>query len=160
MTDIDPSEFIPDKAKVLGRKIGLTAEIRSQLSITTIAACDETPAQRVARRRERDRMYRRYQRAQAGSVTRAQWLRDNSLTRDKPWRTFGISRAQYYRRRRSGEPMHSSDSQLQPRRLLGRGDETGVSPTVRIVAADGPVSWFPPRSLRDLMGVSEPMTLH
>jgi hypothetical protein len=69
--DVDPAKLIPDKAQTLGRKIGLTAAIRSELRITSIAACDETPEQRVVRRRERDRAYRRRKRAEAGGMTRA-----------------------------------------------------------------------------------------
>jgi hypothetical protein len=153
--DVDPARLIPDKAQVLGRKIGLTPALRRELHITSIAACDETPEQRVARRRERDSAYRRRRRAQAGGVTRAEWLTRNSLSRSKPWHELGISRRTYYRRRRSGMGMDSSDSPSQPGGLP-RG--TGVSPAEKIVAADGPVprpadgpvSWRP-RSIVELV---------
>lgn len=36
------------------------------------------------------------------SQTREDWLKENSISRDKPWEYFGISRATWYRR---GKPM-------------------------------------------------------
>ena len=38
------------------------------------------------------------------SQTRADYLAENSISRDKPWEHFGISRATWYRR---GKPMPS-----------------------------------------------------
>ncbi|GFL43053.1 HTH domain-containing protein [Neisseria gonorrhoeae] len=40
----------------------------------------------------------------AGSQSRADYLAENSISRDKPWEHFGISRATWYRR---GKPMPS-----------------------------------------------------
>ncbi|WP_172763577.1 rep protein, partial [Neisseria gonorrhoeae] len=40
----------------------------------------------------------------AWSQSRADYLAENSISRDKPWEHFGISRASWYRR---GKPMPS-----------------------------------------------------
>ena len=42
------------------------------------------------------------------SQTREDWLKENSISRDKPWEHFGISRATWYRR---GKPMPSEIQQ-------------------------------------------------
>ncbi len=42
------------------------------------------------------------------SQTRADYLAENSISRDKPWEHFGISRATWYRR---GKPMPSETQQ-------------------------------------------------
>lgn len=43
----------------------------------------------------------------AWSQSRADYLAENSISRDKPWEHFGISRATWYRR---GKPMLPEDS--------------------------------------------------
>lgn len=42
------------------------------------------------------------------SQTRSDYLAENSISRDKPWEHFGISRATWYRR---GKPMPSETQQ-------------------------------------------------
>lgn len=42
------------------------------------------------------------------SQTRADYLAENSISRDKPWEHFGISRATWYRR---GKPMPSENAE-------------------------------------------------
>ncbi|MCL5687449.1 hypothetical protein M5Z62_10470 [Neisseria meningitidis] len=42
------------------------------------------------------------------SQSRADYLAENSISRDKPWEHFGISRATWYRR---GKPMPSETVQ-------------------------------------------------
>jgi hypothetical protein len=44
----------------------------------------------------------------AWSQSRADYLAENSISRDKPWEHFGISRATWYRR---GKPMPSETQQ-------------------------------------------------
>ena len=44
----------------------------------------------------------------AWSQSRADYLAENSISRDKPWEHFGISRATWYRR---GKPMPSEIQQ-------------------------------------------------
>jgi hypothetical protein len=84
-------------ADTLARKIGLTAERRARLKIRTIGAVDETTEQRKEKRRERQRLAKERKRRAAGVLTiaEARMIR----ARREPWRTAGISRATWYRRR-------------------------------------------------------------
>lgn len=49
------------------------------------------------------------------SQTREDWLKENSISRDKPWEYFGISRATWYRR---GKPMPSETVQQEIKQCL------------------------------------------
>jgi hypothetical protein len=47
---------------VLGNKLRLTAALRDKLGITSIASCDQTPEQRAALRKEKNRKAERERR--------------------------------------------------------------------------------------------------
>lgn len=86
------------KADELGAALGVTAQERRRLGLTTIGACDETSAERIARRRAADRDRKRAQRYLKGQVSRQEYLA-KSMSSKRPWEAEGISRATWYRRR-------------------------------------------------------------
>lgn len=83
------------KADTLAAKIGLTAEHRVQLGITTIGAIDETAEQRRAKRRVKDIERKRKKRRAEGCKPRA--------APSSPWIAEGISRSTYFRRQKKTE---------------------------------------------------------
>jgi hypothetical protein len=85
------------KADTAGKRIGLTAERRTRLKIRTIAAIDQTAAEREATRQARKRQAKRKQRRGQGAMPRAEY-EQQSLSRAKPWEAEGISRRTWYRR--------------------------------------------------------------
>jgi hypothetical protein len=154
---LDPDEIgidglCPIKAQELGDRLQLTAAERTELHITTIAPCDQTPKQRAALRKERRRQYdrerqRRKREAKAG-MSRAQYLAA-SKSRTRPWEAEGVSRRTWYRRRgtstsHSKEPLLLSEQPVptgngtavaQGRALRGRA--TGASVTAAWMAERG-----------------------
>jgi len=94
---IDIDEMIVMKAQIVGDSLGLTAKERAMWKITTIRPCDQTVEERAAirkaKKRENDRMRRRYKRQ-----SRAQYLAEHSLSKSKPWEQEGIGRRTWYRR--------------------------------------------------------------
>ena len=105
----------PHRAEKLGRILGLTKAERDKYGITTFRPIDETPTQHKAAKRSRKRRRR-------GTIPRAEYrasVAAGSLKQTEPWKAEGISRAAWYRRRKTGvEPsLHA------PLRL-------GVSPTI------------------------------
>jgi hypothetical protein len=84
-------------ADTLASRIGLTAERRARLKIRTIGAIDETAEQRKEKRREKHRLAKEQKRRAAGVLTIAE-ARKIRAGRE-PWRTAGISRSTWYRRR-------------------------------------------------------------
>jgi hypothetical protein len=89
------------RADTLAKKLGLTAAERRQLHITTIGAIDESRKQRIAARRERDRIRKAEKRRERGSVPRAIYEK-SSATRTKPWQSLQMSRTAWYR---AGKPI-------------------------------------------------------
>ena len=90
------------KAAQLGEKLGLTHREREALGIRTIRPGDLTPEQfqkkRREKRREKDRARKLRRRRRTGAKSRVVY-RATSLTRQKPWERFGISRRTWERRR-------------------------------------------------------------
>jgi hypothetical protein len=89
------------KAETLGRELRVTKEQRGRLDLRTIAAMGTTKEQRRrdSRARHRERMNTR--RRKAGMPTRREYLAKNRISHDKPWEAAGMSRAKWYRRRKS-----------------------------------------------------------
>jgi hypothetical protein len=85
------------RADKLAWRLRLTAADRKALRITTISAIDANRAQRIARRRERDRKRKAARRAAAGAIPREQY-EAQSIERAQPWTMLGMSRATWYRR--------------------------------------------------------------
>ena len=92
--EIDVTQLRPSKAQKLGGKLQLTIAERTQLHITTIAPCDQTPEQgatlRKERRRQRERDRRRRKQEAKNGMTRAQW-EATSKSRTRPWEAEGAS---------------------------------------------------------------------
>jgi hypothetical protein len=92
------------KAEKLAHRLGLDAERRTRLRITTIGAIDQTKAQRKALSRIKERDRKRGKRRASGCRTIAE-VREKSAKVLKPWEALGISRAKYYRlKKNTGEP--------------------------------------------------------
>jgi hypothetical protein len=85
------------RADTLASRIGLTTERRARLKIRSIGAVDETADQRKEKRREKHRLAKEQKRRAGGVLTIAE-ARKIRASRE-PWRTAGISRATWYRRR-------------------------------------------------------------
>ena len=99
-------------ALALGRKIGLTNSIRTELKITTILPIDVTATELSKRSKDRKAIQRRDARRKNGAKPRSEW-EENSIARRKPWITLGVSRATWYRMRK-----------------INPSDETNVVPTM------------------------------
>lgn len=90
------------KADALAWRLRLTKEQRTMLGITTIGAIDENKAARTKRRRAADRQRKENARRSKGIKPRGTY-ESQSISKAKPWLAEGISRAQWYRRRKAGE---------------------------------------------------------
>jgi hypothetical protein len=93
----NPRKFNRDTA---AKRIGLIAERRIRLNIRTIAAIDQTKAEREAASKARKREAKRQQRRAQGIKPRAEY-EAASVGHGKPWIADGISRASWYRRQRA-----------------------------------------------------------
>lgn len=91
------------KADALAWRLRLTKEQRTMLGITTIGAIDESRAERIKRRKQRDRDRKRNARRAKGIKPRKAY-EGQSVTRAQPWKAEGISRATWYRRQRETGP--------------------------------------------------------
>jgi hypothetical protein len=89
------------RADRLAWKLRVTAAERERLGLRTIGAIDMTAEQRRELARERKAERRRERRRAAGMRERAEY-EAQSLAREQPWTTLGISRRTWYRRRRNG----------------------------------------------------------
>jgi len=85
------------KADTLGKLLGVTAALRTELKIYTIGACDQTSAERAACRKTGKRKAKREKRRDQGIMPRAEYL-SASTEHKKPWLAEGISRRTWYRR--------------------------------------------------------------
>ncbi len=87
------------RADKLAWRLRLTAADRTALRITTIGAIDANKAQRIVRRRARDRKRKMLNRRASGAQARTEYERQ-SVERLRPWTMLGISRRTWYRRQR------------------------------------------------------------
>lgn len=87
-------------AAELAEIMNLTEAERVKLGIRTIGAVDVTPKQRKEARKAADRARKAKQRRAARKQTRDEYLAANATSREKPWLSKGISRAQWYRLQR------------------------------------------------------------
>jgi hypothetical protein len=82
------------KADDLGQYLRLSDAERTEWGVRTIGAHDLSKRQRTLRRKQRNREQHAERRRQRGATPRAQ-----SLSRRQPWKTEGISRRTWERRR-------------------------------------------------------------
>jgi hypothetical protein len=90
------------RADQLAAEIGLTAERRARLGITTIGAIDLPAKARKKLRKAKNVEYQRALRRKAGAKPRAEY-EAQSAERAKPWLELGMSRATWFRRRAAQE---------------------------------------------------------
>lgn len=95
------------KADALAWRLRLTMEQRTLLGITTIGAIDMNKAARTKRRNAAKRKHLQSRRRKQGAITRVQY-EANSISRAKPWKAEGISRATWYRRKRETTATHET----------------------------------------------------
>lgn len=92
------------RADALGKRLRLSYAERQRLGITMIGAFDVDRKQRAAlaaeRKREADRHRAAAKRRRQGRISRATY-EANSVNRLRPWRALDISRATWFRRRKS-----------------------------------------------------------
>jgi hypothetical protein len=89
-------------ADQLAWRLRLTYEERTMLAITTIGAIDKGKGARTKRRKERDRLRKANARRAAGMKPRTEY-EGQAIAKAKPWKAEGISRAQWYRRRKTAQ---------------------------------------------------------
>lgn len=107
------------KSRELGERLRVSYQERESLKLKTIKAFDMTDAQMREQRRAKDRARKRRLRQRR---PRTNYLVDNSLSRKKPWKTEGISRATWFRRKKlNGETGVSAKQESH------HETETGVS---------------------------------
>jgi hypothetical protein len=94
-----PPRFTADR---LAEMLNVTIAERDQLGVTTIGAVDCLKAEREERRRDKARERQARRRRKLGRRTRPEYLQ-GSLSKLQPWVAEGISKATWYRRRKSGE---------------------------------------------------------
>jgi hypothetical protein len=87
-------------ADELGRWLGVTYAQREELRLTRIGCCDVGPKARQVLAQRRKRILQRERRRKQGAIARDVWL-ETALTRTKPWEALGISRAAWYRKRKT-----------------------------------------------------------
>jgi hypothetical protein len=84
------------KADTLGWRLRLTDQERTELRITTIGAFDVGKDERLARRRNANRLAKQAKRRAAGMKPRHVY-EAQSVSRAKPWQALGMSRRTWYR---------------------------------------------------------------
>jgi hypothetical protein len=85
----------------LGRKLNLTLAQKERIGLRQITPCDLTREELAARRKARHRDREHERRRRCGATTRAAYLAQHSVNREKPWKAAGISRASWYRSRKA-----------------------------------------------------------
>jgi hypothetical protein len=97
------------KADALAWRLRLTMEQRTMLNITTIGAIDANRAARLKRRKAKDRQRKEQQRRAKGIKPRFQY-EGQSIANAKPWIAQGISRAQWYRNRKTAKTAQTHET--------------------------------------------------
>lgn len=90
------------KADALAWRLGLKAEERRMLGVTTIGAIDETRVDRIKRRKLLDKQRKAKARRAKGAKPRKLY-EAQSISNEMPWIAEGISRATWYRRKRRAD---------------------------------------------------------
>lgn len=85
------------RADKLAWRLQLIEADRTALRITTIGSIDVGKAERIQRRKERNKLAKAERRRAKGAKPRAQYLA--AVKAPKPWTAAGISRATWYRMR-------------------------------------------------------------
>jgi hypothetical protein len=134
MSPIEAEEIIVEangtrrrrSADNLARWLGLTWIQRQRLHIDTIGAIDMNKRARKERRRRRDIERKARKRLEAGTPPRSQ-----SLSKLKPWEALKMSRAKWYRLRKSSSPPTSGGETTTATPVFLSTDAVTVSLPVR-----------------------------
>jgi hypothetical protein len=89
------------RADKLAIRLNLNEAERQRLRITTIGAVDVDKEERRRRRQARNHLRKKLMRRARGAKPRIEY-ETNSISRNKPWQTCGMSRAAWYR---AGKPV-------------------------------------------------------
>jgi hypothetical protein len=97
--------------RTLGERLNVTYAERERLRLWGIDPCDMTSTAmalfRKRKKRQRDKLRRQLQ----GQQSRADYLANHRLSKEKPWMKEGISRATYYRRIKQEQARETSPRQ-------------------------------------------------
>jgi hypothetical protein len=91
-----PAHVRKVKATTLGQRLQVTSEERERLKLWTITPFDLTDKQLKEQRKAKHRARMRKLRQR---TPRTEYLAAHNISRDKPWKHDGVSRAEWYRRR-------------------------------------------------------------
>jgi hypothetical protein len=136
------------KATTLGWRLGLTADHRAMLGITTIRAVDCTDEQMAENRKAKARQRTEANRRAKGAVPRADY-EANSLSRTKPWEAEGISRRTWERRRKASGINAAGARDASPYAAILRPHGAYA------LASPAAANTLPPRALGGLVGSRE-----
>jgi hypothetical protein len=116
-------------ADAIGRLLMVRHAERDQLGLTTIGCCDLSKDEREsaarAKKRLRDRERQRAKRKVEGRIERLCYIA-GSAEATRPWEAAGVSRATWYRQRKSGTPLARETGPS--RAMIYNGGDTPVSP--------------------------------
>ncbi|WP_299666755.1 hypothetical protein [uncultured Ruegeria sp.] len=82
------------RGSTVAERLDVSADMARQLNMRQVMPAEERQRRKAKQERER--------RAAQGSVSRDQYLLENSASRNKPWLSYGLGRSQYYARRKAG----------------------------------------------------------
>ena len=128
-----PTYLRKPTARQLGEKLRVSNKERELLRLKTIKPFDMTDKQLEEQRKAKNRARKWHLRRAAKKQTREVYLAGNSISRQKPWQTEGISRATWFRKRRA-KSYETSPSAKQ------ESHETSPSAVNLTISADTPVS--------------------
>ena len=96
-----PRKWTADR---LAKALGLDYAVRTGLDITTIGSIDRDKSQREEIQKQADVHRKRSKRRAAGAIPRSEY-EAGSISRQKPWEFFGVSRSKWYK---MGKPQPQS----------------------------------------------------
>jgi len=114
-------------AKTFGKHIRLTTAEWLRHRPTTMTPFDAKPKELERMRRDIRVERKRERRRREGAKPRAEYLAANTLSKTKPWETKGMSRAQWYRRRKSTAVKKATVRQVRDMHLTDLTGDTPVS---------------------------------
>ncbi|WP_217358864.1 hypothetical protein [Ruegeria arenilitoris] len=82
------------RGATIAERLGISAEQARALGLRQVMPDEERRRRRAESQRQR--------RASRGSVSREEYLSENTASKEKPWLRFGLGRSQYYARKKAG----------------------------------------------------------
>jgi hypothetical protein len=134
-------------ATTLGEKFGVHDAERTFLGLTQMRPVDISPEGFEARRAAKKTVKQRERRRALGVPSRAEWLRRNNKSKNEPWRSAGMSKSTWHRRKL--HLANQTDSETGVRPSVEAAVETSVTPAAE---TDGETGVAP--SILRLVGVA------